>query len=134
MASCIFLFGDLTRRITPKGIAMAYSTKEGTYISGGLVASMAVNQAALEVRNCFSGSLILVWASAAAMDAVVKLQESIDQITWIDISGQTQTLSAPTGSKKFAIADVNLPYLRAVVTKNTESTATIDLKYYFKGK
>jgi hypothetical protein len=76
-----------------------------------------------------------VWADAAATDAVIKLQGSVDQATWFDIASMSQTISAASGTKAFLLTkDVLLyPWVRAVLTHNTESAGTATLKYFFKG-
>lgn len=113
---------------------MGYSNLEGTLWSAQSIAEDA-NGSAIEVRNVACGSLVLVWADAAATDAVVKLQESNDGTTWVDIANQTKTIGAATGSHVFKLTrDILLcAYIRPVIVDNSESAATASLKYFFKG-
>lgn len=113
---------------------MGYSDKEGTHWSSQSLAE-DFNGAAIEVRNVACGALVLVWADAAATDAVVKLQESMDQTTWKDIASQTVTIGAATGTHVFKLTrDVLLcPYIRPVIVDNSETAGTATLKYLFKG-
>lgn len=112
---------------------MAYADLEGRLLDAYTL-SANKDTDALDVRHADRGAIVLVWSAAAATDAVVKLQESMDKTTWFDISGATQTLSAASGSKKFSLASVELPYVRAVLTKNTETAAVVTLKHFFKGR
>lgn len=113
---------------------MGYANLEATYWSSQSLAEDA-NGDAIDVRNCGSGAMVLTWTGAAATDAVVKLQESMDQSTWIDIASQTKTIGAASGNHVFKLtADVlKCPYIRAVVVDNTESAGTAVIKYLFKG-
>lgn len=113
---------------------MAYSNKEGIHWTAQSLAEDA-NGEAIDVRNVACGSLVLVWADAAATDAVVKLQESMDGTTWKDITSQTVTIAAATGTHVFKLTrDVLLcPLIRPVIVDNTESAGTASLKYFFKG-
>ncbi len=111
-----------------------YSNIEGTYWDA-IPLSANLNGDALEVRNCGSGAMVLVWSGAAAADAVIKLQESMDQTTWVDINTQTKTIAAASGNNvyKLTMDVLKLPYIRAVLTKNSETTGTATIKYLFKG-
>jgi hypothetical protein len=111
-----------------------YSNIEATHLDAISLAAN-LNGDAVEVRNCNSGAMVLVWSGASATDAVVKLQESMDQTTWVDIATQTKTLNAASGSNVFKLTmDVlKLPYIRAVLAKNSETTGTATIKYLFKG-
>lgn len=113
---------------------MGYANLEGTHWSSQSLAE-DYEGSAIDVRNCASGALVLVWSGAAATDAVVKLQESMDQTTWVDIASQTKTIGAATGSHVFKLTrDVLLcPYIRPVIVDNSESAGTASLKYLFKG-
>ena len=113
---------------------MGYSDREELYWSSKSLAE-DYNGDAIDVRTCGSGAMVLTWADAAATDAVVKLQESMDQTTWVDIASQTKTIGAATGSHVFKLtSDVLLcPYIRAVIVDNSESAGTASLKYLFKG-
>lgn len=111
-----------------------YSNIEGSYWDA-IALGTSLTGDAIEVRNCGSGALVLVWTGASQTDAVIKLQESMDQTTWIDISSQTKTIGAASGNNVFKLTmDVlKLPYVRAVLTKNSETTGTATIKYLFKG-
>jgi hypothetical protein len=113
---------------------VGYSSLEGIHWAAQSLAE-DVNGEAIDVRNCSSGSMFLVWASAAATDAVVKLQESNDGTNWKDIASQTVTIAAPTGTHVFKLTrDVLLcAYVRPVIIDNTESAGSASLKYLFKG-
>lgn len=113
---------------------MAYSNKEGVHWTAQSLAE-DTNGEAIDVRNVSSGSLVLVWADAAATDAVVKLQESNDGTNWKDITSQTVTIAAAAGSHVFKLtSDVLLcALIRPVVVDNAESAGTASLKYFFKG-
>ena len=87
----------------------------------------------IEVRYFKSMGLFLTWADASATDAVVKLQFSFDGTNFYDISGATQTIGAASGSKLFEIATLAYPYLRVVLTKNTETTGTATIKFIMRG-
>ncbi len=112
---------------------MSYSDKEPIVLNGYVV-SADKNSDAVEVRNTKSGAFWLSWTGAGATDAVVKLQEcgTVDG-TFIDIAGATATISAATGSKKIGGLNAELPYVRAVVTKNTETTAVLTVRCFYKG-
>ncbi len=113
---------------------MGYSNKEEVYWSA---VSLAANKDgdAIEARNVSSGAVAIVWAGASATDAVVKLQESVDGTTWFDISSMTKTVGAASGSGLLKLTrDILLsPYIRAVLTKNSESTGTVTVRYFLKG-
>ncbi len=123
-----------TPKIRTKGEWVSYSNKEDALWSSQSLGADA-NSDAIDVRNCSSGALVLVWSGASATNAVVKLQESIDQVTWIDIASQTKTIGAASGNNVFKLTrDVLLlPYVRANLAKNSETTGTAALKYLFKG-
>lgn len=113
---------------------MGYANIEATYWTDQSLAD-DYDGDAIEVRNCGSGALVLVWADAAATDAVVKLQESMDRTTWIDIASQTKTIGAASGNHVFKLTEdvLKCPYIRAVIVDNTESAGTATIKYLFKG-
>lgn len=113
---------------------MGYANLEGTYWSDVSLAAN-LNGDAIDVRCCGSGALALVWTGASATDAVVKLQESMDQATWFDIATQTKTVGAAAGTNLFKLTKdvMKCPYIRAVLTKNTETTGTATIKFLFKG-
>lgn len=115
---------------------MGYSNKEATlWTAQSLAEDRSSNDDAIDVRNVACGAMVLVWASAAATDAVVKLQESMDKETWKDITSQTVTIAAATGTHVFKLTrDVLLcPWIRPVIVDNAESAGTASLKYLFKG-
>jgi flavin-binding protein dodecin len=111
---------------------MAYADKEGKLLDA-VVLSANRESDALDVRGSTGVGLALVWASAAAATAVVKLQESMDGTTWFDVASQTQTLTVGAGIKKFSVT-TEMPYLKAVCTKNTETTAVVTVRYYARGR
>ena len=112
---------------------MAYSNKEGAL----LVESVLSADGTLDVesRGCSSGSFELVWKDAAATDAVVKLQENLGGTTgtWFDISSQTVTIGAATGSKLFKLDSIVTPWIRVLLDANSETAAKLTLRYYLKG-
>ena len=117
---------------------MAYSNIEKKpYL---VLASLAANAFgdAIEVRNIKRGSLFVTWTGASATDATVKAQRNHDPSNpdgWQDISGASVTIGAAAGSKEIPlIADTLLsPYVRAVYTKNAETTGIANVAYFFKG-
>jgi len=113
---------------------MAGSNKE--VVGYWSAVSLAANKTgdSVELRHVSSGTVEVVWADATATDAVVKLQESVNG-AWFDIASQTVTISAATGTKLFKLTrDILLsPMIRAVLTKNTETTGTVTISYFFKG-
>ncbi len=113
---------------------MGYSNKEDTYWDAVSLAAN-LNGDAIETRNVCRGEVQLVWTGASATDAVVKLQESVDGTTWFDISTMSKTISAASGSNLFKLTfDILLSaYVRAVLTKNSETAGTATIKYLFKG-
>lgn len=113
---------------------MGYANKEDTYWTDQSLAEDA-NGSRLEVRNNSCGMFSLVWASAAATDAVVKLQDSVDGENFFDVSGKSVTIGAATGSGaiRLTAAELVAPWLRLVVVDNSESAGTITVKYFFKG-
>jgi hypothetical protein len=113
---------------------MGYSNKEETYWSAVSLAAN-LNGDVIETRNVQTGCLQLVWAGASAADAVIKLQESVDGATWFDIATMTQTINAASGSKLFKLTlDILLAAnIRAVLTKNSETTGTATLKFNLRG-
>lgn len=116
---------------------MGYSNKEGVHWTAQSLAE-DLNGAEIEVRNLACGSLHLVWSGAAATDAVVKLQETNDKddaTSWKDITSQTVTIAAATGTHIFKLTrDVLLTtHIRPVIVDNAESAGVASLKYYFKG-
>lgn len=117
---------------------MGYSNKEGlVQVNGAAITSLAedLNSDAIEVRNTCCGSFQIVWAAAGATDATVKVQESHDKTNWKDVSSKSVTIGAATGHDfiKFTAAELLSPYLRIVVTDNTENAATATIRYFFKG-
>lgn len=113
---------------------MGYSNKEDTYWSAVSLAADKTGDA-IETRNIDLGLMTLVWTGATAVDAVIKLQRSLDQITWFDITSQTKTIGAATGSHEYELTPANLSsgWIRATLTKNSETTGTATLKYLLKG-
>ncbi len=113
---------------------MGYSSKEETYWSGVSLAANYDGQS-IETRNVACGEVALVWSGAAATDATVKLQESIDGSTWFDISTMSKTIAAASGSGLFKLTrDILMSsYIRAVLTKNSETTGTVTIKFLLKG-
>jgi hypothetical protein len=113
---------------------LGYSNKEDTYWSA---VSLAANYDgdAIETRNIDLGLMTLVWEGATATDAVIKLQRSLDKTTWFDIASQTKTIGAASGSFEYELTPANLSsgWIRALLTKNTETTGTATLKYLLKG-
>lgn len=110
----------------------AYSNVEGVLILAASLGASSTTEA-LEVRSQSNGAAVLTWTGASAADANFKLQESFDKVTWFDVASGSQTINAASGAKKFPFAVVDLPWLRAVYTKNSETTGTYTLHYYFKG-
>lgn len=113
---------------------MGYSNKEDAYWTA-ISLAVAKNGDSLETRNQSSGVLALTWTGATATDAVAKLQESVDGTTWFDVATMSQTINAAAGSKLFKLTrDILLsPYLRVVLTPNSESTGTTTIKFSLKG-
>ncbi len=115
---------------------MGYSNKEETYWSA---VSLGANKTgdAVETRNNSSGAVALTWTGASATDAVILLQESVDGTdgTWFDITSMTQTLNAASGTTLFKLTSNILlaSYIRAKLTKNTETTGTATIKFFLKG-
>lgn len=88
----------------------------------------------LELRSVSSGSVFTSWTGASAADAVVKLQSApTTDGPWEDIASATKTIGAASGDGRITLTDVPFPYIRAVATKNSETTAALTLRYYFKG-
>ncbi len=117
---------------------MGYSNQERLVSVNGVdITSLATDQNsdAIEVRNNSCGSFQIVWAAAGATDATVKVQESHDKTNWKDVSGKSVTIAAATGHDfiKFKPDELLSPYLRVVVTDNTEDAATATIRYFFKG-
>jgi hypothetical protein len=101
----------------------------------GLAAmSASADGDAIDVRDVRSGSFFVKWSGASAADATLKIQESGNKEDWVDVSGKTVTIAAASGYSiiKFADADLQSPYLRAVFTKNAEATGPLTVDYFFK--
>jgi hypothetical protein len=90
---------------------------------------------AIDVRGALAGIVHLAWTGASATDATVKVQESGDGTNWKDVASASATVGAASGSAIIKLtSDVLLsPWLRAVFTKNTETTGTVTVGYFFKG-
>jgi hypothetical protein len=115
---------------------MGYANIENQKYWDAISLAANLNGDEIEVRNVSSGLLSLTWTGAAASDAVVKLQQSVDKTTWHDITGMTKTIGAASGSYAFEMKrDLLLGcYVRAVLTKNSETTGTATIKAFFKGE
>lgn len=113
---------------------MGYSNIERTYWTDQSLAD-DLNGDKIEVRHNSCGAFSIVWADAAATDAVVKAQESVDGTNWDDISGKSVTIGAATGFEliKFTAAELLCPWIRLVIVNNSESAATATVTYFFKG-
>lgn len=115
---------------------MGYANKEGTiWNARSLAANRDSSDDAIEIRNQSLGVMTLVWSGASATDAVIKLQRSLDKTTWFDVTSQTKTIGAASGTHEYELSAANLAsgWLKPVLTKNTETTGTATLKYIFKG-
>lgn len=108
---------------------MAYSDKEGVDLVEYVLS--ADRTLTLDSRNTVAGSVEIVWTNAAATDAVVKLQEGIAGAT--DISGKTATIGAAEGTALIKLDSIVTPVIKVVLTKNTETTAKVTVRHYFKG-
>ena len=90
----------------------------------------------VDVRNCLSGMAEVFWAGAgAASPALVKLQEKGVNGSWLDIAGKTTgAFGAATGTFiiKMAAADLQSPYIRAVLVHGAETVGTVTVALFFK--
>jgi len=113
---------------------MGYSNLEGVLANAMSIAEDAFSDR-FDARYCKAGVFAVVWTGASATDAVVKLQESVDGITWFDVASMTVTIAAAAGSALWKLTDLVLlsPLYRVAVVDNTESTGTVTVKYFLKG-
>jgi ABC-type branched-subunit amino acid transport system permease subunit len=99
--------------------------------------SLAANKDsdAVDTRYFGSAGVLLVWAGASATDAAVKLQFSFDKTNWYDISGMTKTIGAASGSQLFELTrdKLSFPWIRASLSKGSETTGTATVRYILKG-
>jgi len=116
---------------------MGYSNKENAtyWAARSLAEDYSSVDDWIDVREVSIGSFYLVWASAAATDAVVKLQETHDKAdaTGIDVSGKTVTIGAATGLAVIPLTSITSPYVRLAIVDNAESAGTVNVRYFFKG-
>jgi hypothetical protein len=119
---------------------LSFAPKEGVFDFGGvkIVAKLlnaSFNSDALETRNLDSGSVWVDWSAASAADATAKIQEApTADGPWQDRTGASITIDAAgPASKKIAVSNVDSPWMRVAVTKNSETTALVTLRHYLKG-
>ena len=78
----------------------------------------------LGIKSC---SFQVVWATADAVDATIKLQASLDGTNFEDY-GTAYTMNAAAGNHAFAITDRGaLQYFRIVYTKGSNTTGTMNI-------
>lgn len=111
---------------------MSYSTKEADWVLAASLATSVISSA-LAMRDVASGSFQLAWTGATATDATFKLQYSCNGTDWEDVTSGSQTINAVAGTKIFKIDIANVPLWRYVFVKNSETTGTYSVRYYFRG-
>jgi len=104
------------------------------YYDSHLALSAAVDNTAesFSVEDVNKGYLQVSWSGLSAVTAVLKLQSSVDGVFWDDVPTASITLDSAAGSKSMQLTEVLYPRVRAVYTKNTESSGTFSSKAVFK--
>lgn len=113
---------------------MAYSNKAGALLTGTSLGANLTGDT-FEVSNQSCGAISVAWSGASAVTAVLKVQESVDGINFKDMSGKTVTIGAASGADLIKLNQDEMlsPFIRVVLTKNTETTGTFTARYFFKG-
>lgn len=78
-------------------------------------------------------SVQLIASSLNAADGVFKLQDSVDNENWNDISGASITVASGASSNMIRYTAWTSPYLRAVWTKNSVTQGNIKIVASTKG-
>ena len=67
-----------------------------------------------------------------ASTGVIKLQDSLDDINWNDITGASITVASGSNTNMIRYTAFTSSYVRAVWSKNTNSAGTISGNFLFK--
>ena len=113
---------------------MAYSNLEERGGISGLSMAADANGTPLDARGVVRGSVQYVWSGASATNATIKLQQSNNGTNWHDISGSSVTVAAASGAGLVEMSGITTALIRAVFTRNAETTGTITAHFMLKGR
>lgn len=100
-----------------------------TIIVNGNMASATLTSDVGELEQGFGYSVQAVYTGAPV--GTLKLQASLDQVTWIDVADSSQSIAA-AGSFLWNVSDVQYPWTRLIYTK-TSGTGTLNAQLFYRG-
>lgn len=89
-----------------------------------------IESASQQTTNMFGFSIQAVYAGSSPTGSL-KLQGSLDQVTWNDIDDYSESISQD-GSALWNVTDAMYPYVR-VFYDYTSGTGVLDVKFFGKG-
>ena len=104
-----------------------------TTILNAVAASSNQTSSGVNILKYKGFCAFISWTGLDAADGAVKLQASIDDTTYSDITGTSTTMATTPSSILLNITDAYYKYFRVVYTKNSVTTGTVTAKYTTKG-
>ena len=102
-----------------------FSLNNSVIIDASMGAS--VNSNVQEISECNCIAVQVIWSAGSNPIGSVKLQASLDNITFTDISGTSLSVSGNSGSHFYNFDRPGFPYLRVVYTR-TAGSGTLNAK------
>lgn len=103
-----------------------------TTILNAVPAQTNVNSSSQDMSNYRGFTVIISAVSLDSADATLKLQASVDNSVFVDLTGATVTLATGTSQAMLIQNNVSYKYFRAVYTHGTNTTGTVTAKYTAK--
>ena len=90
------------------------------------------NGTSASLRHANGYALQFIWSAGSTPTGTVKLQASLDDSTWDDITGASESVSGSSGSVTFNAPNAFYHYVRPVYTRSG-GTATANAYITIKG-
>lgn len=101
-------------------------------IDAQTVANDTINSEAIDISSIV-GFSAQIQSSGSTIDGVAKVQASLDNSTWIDISGASVNLTGSGDNDLINVSDAFYKYFRVQVISNDANTITVTVRVFGKG-
>jgi len=104
---------------------------EDTIFVDEVVTNETTNGEAIDISHIYGYSVYASW-SGSTISGSIKLQASLDNASWIDITSSSQTINS-ADSYLWNVTDAFYKYFRVVATSDDANAITVNAQFYAKG-
>ena len=96
-----------------------------------VVTNETTNGEAIDISHIYGYSVYADWAGTTIAGSI-KLQASLDNSSWIDITSSSQTINS-SDSYLWNVTDAFYKYFRVVAISSNANAITVNAQFYAKG-